>query len=41
MDLSVPSSIRRRLRRPDDAVPAASLGDLPILWNNVDLADTA
>ena len=27
------------LRRPGDALPRASIGTVPILWNNVDLAD--
>lgn len=33
--------IRRALRRPGDALPRASIGTVPILWNNVDLADLA
>lgn len=39
MDPSLSSLLRRRLRRPGDALPAASIGTVPILWNNVDLAD--
>jgi inosose dehydratase len=31
--------LRTTLRRPDDALPEASIGTVPILWNNVDLAD--
>jgi inosose dehydratase len=31
--------LRTRLRRPGDALPAARIGTVPILWNNVDLAD--
>jgi len=33
--------LRRRLRRPGDALPRASIGTVPILWNNVDLTDLA
>ncbi len=29
------------LRRPGDALPRASIGTVPILWNNVDLVDLA
>jgi inosose dehydratase len=29
------------LRRPGDALPGASIGTVPILWNNVDLMDLA
>jgi inosose dehydratase len=28
--------LRRSLRRPGDALPGASIGTVPILWNNVD-----
>ena len=31
--------LRAALRRPGDALPRASIGTVPILWNNVDLAD--
>jgi inosose dehydratase len=31
--------LRASLRRPGDALPGASIGIVPILWNNVDLAD--
>jgi len=31
--------LRATLRRPGDALPRASIGTVPILWNNVDLAD--
>ena len=31
--------LRSTLRRPGDALPGASIGTVPILWNNVDLAD--
>lgn len=31
--------IRRRLRRPGDALSRASIGTVPILWNNVDVED--
>jgi len=31
--------LRVLLRRPRDAMPRASIGTVPILWNNVDLAD--
>ncbi|MEO8437841.1 MAG: sugar phosphate isomerase/epimerase [Chloroflexota bacterium] len=31
--------LRVTLRRPGDALPRASIGGVPILWNNVDLAD--
>ena len=33
--------IRRALRRPGDALPRASIGTVPILWNNVDQPDLA
>jgi inosose dehydratase len=33
--------IRTALRRPADALPGASIGTVPILWNNVDLPDLA
>lgn len=32
---------RAALRRPDDALAGASIGTVPILWNNVDLDDLA
>jgi inosose dehydratase len=31
--------LRRALRRPGDALPNASIGTVPILWNNVDQPD--
>jgi inosose dehydratase len=31
--------LRTALRRPGDALPAARIGTVPILWNNVDLAE--
>ncbi len=31
--------LRITLRRPGDALPRASIGTVPILWNNVDLAE--
>ena len=31
----------RALRRPGDALPSASIGCVPILWNNVDQPDLA
>jgi inosose dehydratase len=31
--------LRAVLRRPDDALPRASIGTVPILWNNVDVAE--
>ena len=31
--------LRDTLRRPGDALPGASIGTVPILWNNVDLAE--
>jgi len=31
--------LRTSLRRADDALPGTSIGTVPILWNNVDLAD--
>jgi inosose dehydratase len=31
--------LRVTLRRPGDALPRASIGTVPILWNNVDLVD--
>jgi inosose dehydratase len=33
--------LRRTLRRPGDALPRASIGTVPILWNNVDQPDLA
>ncbi len=32
-------SLRASLRRPGDALPRAAIGTVPILWNNVDLAE--
>ena len=34
-----PVDLRAVLRRPDDALPRASIGTVPILWNNVDVAE--
>jgi inosose dehydratase len=31
--------LRRTLRRPGDALPGASIGTVPILWNNVDVVE--
>ncbi len=31
--------LRRRLRRPGDALPGTSIGTVPILWNNVDVEE--
>ncbi len=31
--------LRQRLRRPGDALPLASIGTVPILWNNVDVEE--
>lgn len=31
--------LRPRLRRPGDALPGASIGTVPILWNNVDIVE--
>ena len=33
----VAPDLRRTLRRPADALPGASIGTVPILWNNVDI----
>ena len=33
------SDLRATLRQPGDVLPGASIGTVPILWNNVDLAD--
>jgi len=38
-DVAGRPDLRSTLRRPGDALPAASIGTVPILWNNVDLAD--
>ena len=35
----VAPDLRRALRRPGDALPAVSIGTVPILWNNVDVVD--
>ena len=39
MEPSFSDLLRRRLRRPGDALSAASVGIVPTPWNNVDLAD--
>ena len=39
MDPTLSAGLRRRLRRPTDALPHARIGAVPIVWNNVDLAD--
>ena len=31
--------MRLRLRRPGDALPASSIGTVPILWNNVHVGE--
>jgi len=36
---AVRPDLRTRLRRAGDALPGTSIGAVPILWNNVDLAD--
>ncbi len=38
-DVAARPDLRTSLRRPADALPNASIGTVPILWNNVDLAD--
>ena len=38
-DAAARPDLRTALRRPGDALPRASIGTVPILWNNVDLAD--
>ena len=38
-DVSARPDLRTVLRRPGDALPRASIGAVPILWNNVDLAE--
>jgi inosose dehydratase len=38
-DVAVGPDLRATLRRPGDALPGASIGTVPILWNNVDLVD--
>ena len=38
-ELAGPPDLRTTLRRPGDALLGASIGTVPILWNNVDLAD--
>jgi inosose dehydratase len=35
----VAPDLRRTLRRPGDALPGASIGTVPILWNNVDIVE--
>lgn len=36
---SLAPDLRRTLRRPGDALPGASIGTVPILWNNVDVVE--
>jgi inosose dehydratase len=38
-DPSTPGPLRSRLRRPGDALARASIGTVPILWNNVDIEE--
>jgi inosose dehydratase len=38
-DVASQPDLRSALRRPGDALPGASIGTVPILWNNVDVAD--
>ena len=38
-DVAGRPDLRFTLRRPGDALPRASIGTVPILWNNVDLVD--
>ena len=38
-DVAGRPDLRVTLRRPGDALPRASIGTVPILWNNVDLVD--
>jgi inosose dehydratase len=38
-DSAARPDLRDSLRRPGDALPGAAIGTVPILWNNVDLAD--
>jgi inosose dehydratase len=38
-DVAARPDLRTSLRRPGDTLPGASIGTVPILWNNVDLAD--
>jgi len=38
-DVSARPDLRSSLRRTGDALPGASIGTVPILWNNVDLVD--
>ena len=38
-DVGARPDLRSSLRRPGDALPGASIGTVPILWNNVDLAE--
>ena len=38
-DVGARPDLRTSLRRPGDALARASIGTVPILWNNVDLAD--
>jgi inosose dehydratase len=39
MDPSIAIRLRDRLRRPGDALSRASIGTVPILWNNVDVPE--
>ena len=36
---AAPPDLRATLRRPGDRLEASPIGTVPILWNNVDLAD--
>jgi inosose dehydratase len=38
-DAGARPDLRTTLRRPGDALPRASIGTVPILWNNVDIAE--
>ena len=38
-DADARPDLRAKLRRAGDALPRASIGTVPILWNNVDIAD--
>jgi inosose dehydratase len=38
-DAATAGTVRSRLRRPGDALARASIGTVPILWNNVDIED--
>lgn len=39
MDPLIAIRLRDRLRRPGDALSRASIGTVPILWNNVDVPE--